>query len=61
MNAVVDKVLLDFDEYIKSSNTREERAIFQSAKLQSAALDGRLAGIEAAIIQLASSVRAKVS
>lgn len=48
----VDRVLLDFDAFIKASNTREERSVFQAAKLQAEALDNRLAAIEQAILKI---------
>lgn len=48
-----ERVLLDFDSFIKASNTREERSVYQSAKLQAEVLDCRLAAIEQAILKVA--------
>lgn len=53
MTTTAERVLLDFDAFIKASNTREERSVFQSAKLQAEVMDSRLAAIEQAILKIA--------
>jgi hypothetical protein len=52
MTGLVERVMDDYETLVKGANTREERAIFQSARLQAELLDQRLAGIERAILLL---------